>query len=433
MPEIFVPSRGPEDWRRLLGRPERHWRPEHSAAQLAHAWERARDLPRPVRAVLETVEAFHGLQLLLAIPEHQVDLPPSGHPSQTDVWALARGAKSLVSLAVEGKVAESFGATIGDLRREGSDGQRSRLRSLCEMLGLADPPDTLRYQLLHRAASALLEAERFTARDAVLLVQSFGAGNAGFEDFRAFARLLGADPAVGHVVPTTRVVPAQLWLAWVHMGQLDPVFMYVPEPHQPAPVPLTPKFAEALAYASDAHWGQPRKGTRIPYVSHLLAVAALVLEDGGDETEAIAALLHDAGEDAGGDPRVRDIERRFGPDVAAIVKGCTDTTDTPKPPWRPRKEAYLAHLRVASPRVLRVSAADKLHNLTATARDYRAEGEALWARFNAARYDLLWYYDALTTVFEERGPHGLARELRRTFRDLAVAIAAGPHQSGSQS
>jgi hypothetical protein len=430
MPRIFVPSRGPEDWRRLLAKPERHWKLEHSAAQLAHSWETAQDLPGPVRAVLETAEAFRGLKVLLALPEHQVDLPPGGHPSQT---ALARGAEGLVSLAVEGKVDESFGPTIGELRRDGSDGQRARRRFLCDTLGLANPPDSIRYQLLHRAVSALLEAERFAARHAVLVVQSFGKDNAGFEDFNTFACLLGPDAIIDHVVPTRRAAPAHLWLAWVAMGPIEPVFMYVPEPGQPTPMALTPRFAEALTYAFDAHWGQPRKGISVPYVSHLLAVAALVLEDGGDETDAIAALLHDAVEDSGGPARLADIQNRFGPGVAGIVEVCSDTDKTPKPPWRVRKEKHLAHLRTAPARALRVAAADKLHNLRAILRDYRADGDVLWQRFRAdrGRDDILWYHREMLALFETRGPKSLAAELRRTLDELEGAIAGAPRPPGS--
>jgi GTP pyrophosphokinase len=435
MHRIYVRTHGLEDWRRLLAEPERHWSPKRSAALVAQAWETAGDLPPRIRSVLERSDqpAFRGLELLLALPEHQVDLPPGGHPSQTDVWALARGAEGLVSLAVEGKVDESFGPTLGDLRRGGSDGQRARLRFLCDVLGLTNPPDAIRYQLLHRAVSALLEAERFTARHAVLVVQSFGLNNAGFTDFCAFARLLGADAAIGHVVPTNLAVPRQLWLAWVDMGPTEPVFMYAPDTGQSAPVPLTPTFVEALTYGFDAHWGHARKGTRIPYMSHLLAVAALVLEDGGNETDAIvAALLHDAVEDSGGAARLTDIRRRFGSDVADIVEACSDTDIIPKPPWRERKEAHLAHLRAAPPRVLRVAAADKLHNLRAILRDYRIHGEALWPRFNASRGDILWYYRQMLALLGTVGSTSLAGELRQTLDELDAAIANATSATGGR-
>ena len=148
---------------------------------------------------------------------------------------------------------------------------------------------------------------------------------------------------------------------------------------------LSPRFEDALVYATQIHAHQHRKGTGIPYVSHLMAVASLVLEHGGTETEAIGALLHDAAEDAGGSGRTEDIRLRFGPDVAAIVEGCSDTDVTPKPPWKERKIAYIEHIAAASDSVRLVSAADKLHNARAILKDYRELGESLWDRFNGGK------------------------------------------------
>jgi len=148
---------------------------------------------------------------------------------------------------------------------------------------------------------------------------------------------------------------------------------------------------------------QVRKGTNIPYVAHLLGVASLVLEYGGGEDEAIAALLHDAVEDQGGPPTRARILALFGRTVAEIVDGCTDTDETPKPPWRARKEAYLAHLPTASPAVLLVSAADKLYNATSILRAYREVGADVWSRFSAGHGEQLWYYRALVTAFRTAG------------------------------
>ena len=142
------------------------------------------------------------------------------------------------------------------------------------------------------------------------------------------------------------------------------------------------RFEDALRYAARTHARQWRKGTTIPYITHLLAVAAIVGEHGGTETEVIAALLHDAVEDQGGAPRLQEIRERFGDEVAAIVQECSDTDRTPKPPWRERKEAYIEHLAGAAPSARLVSAADKLHNARAILADYRERGDALWSRFN---------------------------------------------------
>ena len=177
--------------------------------------------------------------------------------------------------------------------------------------------------------------------------------------------------------------------------------------------PLGPRFEDALVYAAQLHGEQVRKQTEVPYVSHLLAVCGLVLEDGGDEDEAIAALLHDAVEDQGGAPTLAVIRDRFGDRVADIVDGCSDTDQTPKPPWRERKEAYLAHLAdpATTPSMLRVSAADKLHNARSVAADRRDAGEAVWERFNAGRDEQLWYYRSLVAVLQQRLPGRLTAQL----------------------
>jgi (p)ppGpp synthase/HD superfamily hydrolase len=175
------------------------------------------------------------------------------------------------------------------------------------------------------------------------------------------------------------------------------------------------RFADALVYATEAHELQRRKGTNIPYVAHLLAVASLVLEDGGDEDEAVAALLHDAIEDT--DVTFDDLAARFGPKVAEIVQGCSDTDVMPKPPWRTRKEEYLAHLGRAEPAVVRVSLADKVHNARSVLFDYRLMGEELWTRFNPDA-DQLWYYRSLVGVFRRVSTSPLVDELDRVVCEL---------------
>jgi (p)ppGpp synthase/HD superfamily hydrolase len=183
---------------------------------------------------------------------------------------------------------------------------------------------------------------------------------------------------------------------------------------------LSTHFDEALVYASGLHRAQLRKGTRIPYVSHLLAVTAIVLERGGDEETAIAALLHDAAEDCGGTPVLEEIRRRFGERVATLVAGCTDDTPLPgaaKAPWRPRKEAYLAHLPHAADAVRLISAADKLHNARSTLTALQ-HGEDVWSRFAGGREGTLWYYHRLIEIFRTAGPHDLGEELARTVAEI---------------
>ena len=178
------------------------------------------------------------------------------------------------------------------------------------------------------------------------------------------------------------------------------------------------RFCEAFAYAAQLHASQRRKGSDTPYVAHLLAVTATVLEHGGGEDEAIAALLHDAVEDQGGEPIRGEILRRFGPRVAEIVEGCTDADTIPKPPWRARKEAYLAHLFAADPAVHLVAAADKLHNARSILSDYRTTGESLWDRFSGGREGTLWYYREVSDILARAQPGVLTDELRRTVDEL---------------
>jgi (p)ppGpp synthase/HD superfamily hydrolase len=180
---------------------------------------------------------------------------------------------------------------------------------------------------------------------------------------------------------------------------------------------LTERFDAALLHARAAHAAQTRKGTTIPYISHLMAVSALVLEAGGDEDMAIAGLLHDIIEDAGETPE--SLAERFGPRVAAIVVECSDSDgQDPKPEWRQRKVAYLAGIATKSPEAVLVTACDKLHNATSILSDLRAEGPPVFDRFTAGRDGTLWYYDALAVALAERRPGELTARLVRTVAEL---------------
>ncbi|MHB1037991.1 MAG: HD domain-containing protein [Pirellulales bacterium] len=195
---------------------------------------------------------------------------------------------------------------------------------------------------------------------------------------------------------------------------------------------LSSRFEEALVYAARLHADQQRKGSGVPYVAHLLGVASIALENGAGEDEAIAALLHDAIEDQGGAATREEIRRRFGEVVVAIVDGCTDSDTQPKPPWRQRKEAYLAHLRTAGPSVRLVSAADKLHNARAILWDYRLEGEALWRRFKGGREGSLWYYWSLIAVYRQAGSTPLVEELDRVVSEIEREVKEKARGGGRQ-
>ena len=181
---------------------------------------------------------------------------------------------------------------------------------------------------------------------------------------------------------------------------------------------LTSRFDDALVYARQVHHEQTRKGSGTPYVGHLLGVASIVLEDGGTEDEAIAALLHDAAEDQGGRERLADIRSRFGDTVAGIVEDCTDSWSQPKEPWLERKQAYIQHARHLSGPSLRVSAADKVHNSYAILRDLRNSGERAWDRFHATADDVLAYYESLVRAYREAGGGRIVDELDRIVRGI---------------
>lgn len=181
---------------------------------------------------------------------------------------------------------------------------------------------------------------------------------------------------------------------------------------------LTKRFDQALAYASSLHRHQERKGSEIPYVSHLLAVAAIALEHGADEDQAIAALLHDAVEDQGGLEQLEAITVRFGQAVAAIVADCTDCHEDPKPAWRPRKEAYLASLQRKPVRSLAVSLADKIHNASTINADLRAHGSPVWDRFTGGKEGTLWYYRSLADTFLALVPGIAAERLAREVDEM---------------
>ncbi|OUL24336.1 phosphohydrolase [Nostoc sp. RF31YmG] len=181
---------------------------------------------------------------------------------------------------------------------------------------------------------------------------------------------------------------------------------------------LSERFTAALTYATELHAKQVRKGSGVPYIAHLLGVASIALEYGANEDEAIAALLHDAIEDQGGAATREEIRRRFGDNVTAIVDGCTDTDTTPKPPWRQRKEAYIAHLPTASSSVLLVSAADKLHNARSILKDYRVLNDSLWQCFQGGKEGTLWYYRTVVDTFKSIGSPAIAEELERVVLEL---------------
>lgn len=194
------------------------------------------------------------------------------------------------------------------------------------------------------------------------------------------------------------------------------------------PGPLDEQFAEAIRYAWQLHRYQKRKMGGIPFFAHLMGVASLVLDYGGSQQEAIAALLHDAVEDQGGLATLEEIRQRFGEGIAAIVEGCTDSFQQPKPPWQERKERFLARLAGASDSVRLVCAADKIHNLRSLIREYRTRGEAVWSVFRGGRAGTLWYYRSVVEVLRQGRDLPILQELADVWTQLQTLVSDSTQQ-----
>jgi (p)ppGpp synthase/HD superfamily hydrolase len=188
---------------------------------------------------------------------------------------------------------------------------------------------------------------------------------------------------------------------------------------------LSERFSDAFQCACRWHADQRRKVSGAPYVAHLLGVAGIVLDSGGSEDEAVAALLHDAVEDQGGAEARRKIERLFGAAVAQVVDECTDTDETPKPPWRERKEAFVARVPVMSASARLVTAADKLDNVRGLIQGYYEQGETLWTRFRGGRAGALWYHRAVADAICRAESTPLAQRLNREVTRLESLVRAG--------
>jgi (p)ppGpp synthase/HD superfamily hydrolase len=178
------------------------------------------------------------------------------------------------------------------------------------------------------------------------------------------------------------------------------------------------RFQEALIYATQLHANQTRKTSNVPYISHLLSVAALVLEDSGDEDEAIAALLHDAIEDQGGEKTRQEIRQKFGENIAAIVEECTESDIVPKPPWKERKLASIEKFRTVSPQARRVILADKLHNARSLLIDRLRYKEEIWNHFKGGKEGTIWFFRSIIEVERQRGYNPMTEEIDRLIQEL---------------
>jgi hypothetical protein len=217
MNRIYIPTNNSEDWRPLLASPETQWRDGYSAKSLAESWQSADGFPSDIKKIMTDsgIHAFTNAEMLLGIPEYKVALPGGAAASQNDLFVLAGGKEGIIVIMVEGKVSESFGPFVSEWMVDASFGKKERLTFLCDTLGLpADRVHSLRYQFLHRAASALITANRFNSRHALMLVHSFSKDNHGFDDFGAFVTLFGVNPIIGRIQLLDELKGVSFYSAW---------------------------------------------------------------------------------------------------------------------------------------------------------------------------------------------------------------------------
>jgi hypothetical protein len=215
---FFVRTSRPEDWQLQLAEPNKQWKIGHSAKALAYCWMEAEGFPCSVKRVFQKSEysVFKDVEFLAGFVEHKVPLPGGGHPSQNDLFVLAKSKKDLVAIAVEGKVSEPFGETVGDWLKIESEGKRARLKFLNNILQLNQYNlQVIRYQLLHRTASALIEAQRFNASTALMLVHSFSQTHEWFDDYSNFASLFGITARLNAIHLAKRIDDVNLYLGWI--------------------------------------------------------------------------------------------------------------------------------------------------------------------------------------------------------------------------
>ena len=218
MSKIYIPTTKPEDWKSLLADPEKHWRKGYSARAIAYCWQETDGFPTCVKKAFKKsdINLFQNIEILLAIPEHKVSLPGGARSSQNDLFVLAKNHDQLISIAVEGKVSEPFGDVVSKWLENPSPGRKKRLEFLCTELGRkVDGLSNIRYQLLHRTVSAILEAKRFNAPNALMLVHSFSQKDEWFENYALFAALFGVEAEINRIHSAGRIGDIQLYLGWV--------------------------------------------------------------------------------------------------------------------------------------------------------------------------------------------------------------------------
>lgn len=355
MKRIFVPTQTGSDWQRLLAKPTIHWRAGRSAMTAAACWEAAGDrLPPEMSSLLDGTNDANllNLRLVAAIPEWEVPLPGGSRSSFTDVLALARNEAGLCAIAAEAKAGEPFGPTVAEKCVDASGGQLERLEHLQSRLGVRFDP-TVRYQLLHRTVSAILTAEEFHAKTAIMMVHAWNATDDQRRDFGEFMKAMDARLIAPGVACVDRFLAPRLYLAWC---EGNPEFASQELPT----IPSSQGLLTALHFAADKHRMQRRKDPEAsPYINHPIAVAQLLAECGvNDAATLTAAILHDTIEDT--ETSYEELVRHFGQRVADIVMEVTDDKNLPK---EERKRLQVEHAQHMSRAGALVKLADKTCNI----------------------------------------------------------------------
>lgn len=223
MDKFYIPVNDPEDWKQLLADPDKHWKTGYSAKSLAYCWQQANGFPSSIKKVFKDsgINLFQDIELLVAFPEWKVPLPGGRRASQNDIFVLAKGNNELISIMVEGKVRESFGEIVSEWKSDKSKGKQTRLKYLCELLRIhEDHVDQIRYQLLHRTASAVIEANKLNAANALMLVHCFNQesekGNEGFQDYCQFLSLFRLKGRVNSLTLPVNINKTRLYFGWVN-------------------------------------------------------------------------------------------------------------------------------------------------------------------------------------------------------------------------
>lgn len=395
-----------EQWRSMLASPDRQWKQGFSAYELAHEWgkQSTGEFPESVSIVLDSANSSivkHAKPAYL-FPEYKVYLDTKKAPSQNDLYILAKSNREDIVIMVEGKVEEPFGEIVGKWLTDKIT-RRNRLDFLCKTIGLNNIPDHIHYQLLHRTASVIIEANRIDAKYGMMMVHSFSEHHSGFKEYEDFLSLYGLKAEKNNVVGPVTINEINLFFTWIVDNKSTPSLT------KPPIFSRSNVIHQAIQVATIAHKSQSRKGTKIPYITHPYSVAMILAQEGYNDELIAAGILHDTLEDT--DITISDIELKFGKGIANIVEGCSEPNKAL--PWKERKTHTLKYLETASDDIRIVTCADKLHNIRSMSEDHQTLGDSLWSKFNQGRDQQGWYYRGLVKSLRKGKTFRLVQEIHQ--------------------